>query len=344
MRENDKAVVYNIIFKIILILFFVFSVFTHQIIAQELSFLKKNPELYKKLKQWELDAPEEVKKEIDNLRKNDPVVKTNAVIALRFKKPFTKGAILVLMETFTNNLYLIWKQDKGITNSYATSSLIKEEAVKTIAGIGTPAVEPLLAALKDEDHAVRNLAAQSLGIIKDTLSVEPLISVMKDTYNIVRISAVEALGNIDDPRVVEPLITALKDKDNNVRGEAVLALGRIKDTLAVEPLILVLKDVDYINRRLTVEALSKINDPRAVEPLITALNDKKVDVQKAAAKALGKMKDIRAVEPLIEMLKDKNDFVDYYVVTSLRNITNEDFGRDYKKWKDWWHKQKENKK
>ena len=67
--------------------------------------------------------------------------------------------------------------------------------------IGKPAVEPLLAALRDKDEDVRKNAALALGYIKD-------------------------------PRAVEPLLAALKDKDKEVRGIAALSLGEIKDPRA----------------------------------------------------------------------------------------------------------------
>ena len=46
--------------------------------------------------------------------------------------------------------------------------------------IGAPAVEPLIAALRDKDWHVREGAAEALGWIKDPSAVEPLIGALKD--------------------------------------------------------------------------------------------------------------------------------------------------------------------
>jgi hypothetical protein len=134
--------------------------------------------------------------------------------------------------------------------------------------LGSPAVKPLIAALKDENSDVRKAAADALVKI-GAPAVEPLIAALKDENSDVRQAAAKALGKIGDPRAVEPLIAALKDKD--VRKAAAEALGRLgwepaqdemagwywmakRDwdkcvalgALAVEPLIAALKDAEWM--------------------------------------------------------------------------------------------------
>ena len=191
---------------------------------------------------------------------------------------------------------LRYRKDKGVRAS-AAEALVK---------IGAPAVEPLIAALKDKDSDVRYAAAKALGEIKDPRAVEPLIAALKDESSSVRRAAAEALGKIGDPRAVEPLIAVPKDYYSGVRYAVTKALVKI-GAPAVEPLIAALKDKDSKDsdvRQAAAEALGEIKDPRAVEPLIAALKDGDSDVRKAAAKALGEIKDPRAVEPLIAALKD----------------------------------------
>ena len=86
------------------------------------------------------------------------------------------------------------------------------------------AVEPLIAALKDENEYVRQAAAEVLGKIGDARAVEPLIAALKDESFSVRAAAARALGEIKDPRAVEPLIAALKDESFSVRRAAAEAL------------------------------------------------------------------------------------------------------------------------
>ncbi len=104
----------------------------------------------------------------------------------------------------------------------------RESALEQLTKIGTPAVEPLITALKDEDISVRIGAARALGEIKDNRALEPLMVALKDENASVRMWAAEALGEIKDNRADEALMTALKDEDPHVRIAAESALEKIK--------------------------------------------------------------------------------------------------------------------
>jgi HEAT repeat protein len=118
--------------------------------------------------------------------------------------------------------------------------IAKQEADE-LAKIGTPVVEKLIAALKDDDWGVRKMAADALGKIKDKRAVEPLIGTLSDCNALVRHQAVWSLGEIGDNQAVEPLIAALKDPFFLAKWSAISALAKIKDTRATEPLIDCLK-------------------------------------------------------------------------------------------------------
>ena len=116
----------------------------------------------------------------------------------------------------------------------------------------------LITALGDKNNwYIRSITAEVLGEIGDQRAVEPLIAALKDNTWKVRINAMEALGKIGDQRAVEPLIAALKDTD--VRGIAAGVLGKIGDQRAVEPLKAVLKDYDKYVRNSALEALEDID-------------------------------------------------------------------------------------
>ena len=214
---------------------------------------------------------------------------------------------------------LRYRKDEGVRQAAAESlGKIKDRR----------AVEPLIAALKDESFSVRQAAAEALGKIKDRRAVEPLSAALKDAEGPVRLAAAESLGKIKDRRAVEPLSAALKDAEWVVCIAAAQALDHLgwepaqdeiagwywmakRDwdkcvalgALAVEPLIAALKDQYSWARKAAAEALGEIKDPRAVEPLIAALESS--GMRYSAAKALGKIGDARAVEPLIAALKDE---------------------------------------
>lgn len=170
--------------------------------------------------------------------------------------------------------------------------------------IGDARATPLLiAALQDRDKEVRCRAAQTLGAIGDQRAVEPLIAALQDRDRWVRTGAIEALGEIGDPRVVELLIAGLESEDLHVRRSAAKALGKIGDARAVDSLIAALKDADSFLRSEAIEALGEIGDARAVESLIAVLQA--VDEHRiySVAKALGRTGDARAVDPLIDVFR-----------------------------------------
>ena len=178
---------------------------------------------------------------------------------------------------------------KGLTKAlgYQKDFMVRLTAVASLGKIGAPAIEPLIAAFKDQEVMVRVAAAAWLGQI-GAPAVGPLIAALKDQDENVRLAAATALGHIGAP-AVEPLITALKDRDRTAREAAADALGRIGDARAVEPLITALMDQDGDVRGAAALSLGNIGDPRAVEPLTVALKDQSGFVRTVAGEALGKI-------------------------------------------------------
>jgi len=186
---------------------------------------------------------------------------------------------------------------------------------------------------------------EALGNIGDTRAVEPLIAAMKDDkYKHANKYALLALGNIKDPRAFSALIAALKGPNF---GSAARALGNLKDTRAVEPLIAVLQKEKKVPSSV-IWALGNIADPRAVEPLITAIHARLAtssmsiyDFMGYAAEALGKIRDPRAVEVLIVLVEKYGGNTKTSAVVALKSIAGEDFGGDPERWKKWWTENKE---
>ncbi len=172
-----------------------------------------------------------------------------------------------------------------ITVLYHPESEMRQAAAQKLGQDGDPrAVEPLIVALKDNDldEGVHQSAVEALGKIGEP-AVEPLIATLKDR-NFPSSYAIEALGQIGEP-AVEPLIAAFMDEDFP-SAYAALALGEIGDLRAVEPLIAALKDKDKARRTAVAEALGQIGDPRAIEPLIAVLVDEEGIVRGSAYSAL----------------------------------------------------------
>jgi len=156
----------------------------------------------------------------------------------------------------------------------------RASAIEALGRIGdSRAVEPLIAALKDEDVNVRWPAARALGEIKDTRAIKPLIAALKDWHSNVRKAAAKALVKIGTP-AVELLIAALRDEDERVRQAAAEAL----DHLGWKPA----RDENaawYWATKGKWNACVDIGAP-AVQPLITSLRTNDPYMRRDVAQAL----------------------------------------------------------
>lgn len=212
----------------------------------------------------------------------------------------------------------------------------------------------------DPETGRRCEAAEALGQLGNSRAVEPLIAALNDRYHYVREHASRALGKIGDRRAVEPLIEFLNRSDSDtgelgtfsrdhvvtsLKNAAVDALGELGDARAVEPLTKLVNYGDEYFRRDVLEALIKIRDPRLTHLLIQALKDPDEFVWARAADELGNIGDYVAIEPLIEALKRKtrpNTTTTEIVAEALRKITGQDIGVNPLRWEWWWSKSKTN--
>ena len=198
------------------------------------------------------------------------------------------------------------------------------------------AVAEQIAALKDEDWAIREEAAMMLGTLRDPRAVVPLVSVLRDGDRAVRDAAIGALlaigepavttlgaclfdpaltvqelassvlATIADARVLTPLIAALASPDWIVRMHAAKALGRIQDPEAVEPLVALLQDKVKAVRAEASTALAAIGEA-ALSSLLSALTHVEWLVRLHAVEALGKTRSPDAVAPLLSVLFNDRD-------------------------------------
>jgi HEAT repeat protein len=142
---------------------------------------------------------------------------------------------------------------------------VREAAEDALAQIGSPAVEPLLRALRE--YQIRKFVIKILGRIKDERVLDPLFAQLRNEE--FKEAATEALVEVGQP-AVERLTAVLNDKDKNVRKHAVIALGDIGVTECVDLLIEATKDEEWEVRLAAIAALDKIGDERG-KPAIKAL-------------------------------------------------------------------------
>lgn len=188
------------------------------------------------------------------------------------------------------------------------------EVVNALCKIGAAAVEPLIAALKNENKFTREAAVEILSKLGDTRAVDPLIVVLKeDGYWVVRREAAKVLGKFGDARAVGPLFAAREDPDDTTRLAAMTALGLLGKP-ALHPLIEAVKEPQkyWDIKQEAIKALGMIGDPVVVELLLDALRDHDQTIRAEAALALGRVSGslqdtglrARLVEALVSGLRD----------------------------------------
>jgi len=89
-----------------------------------------------------------------------------------------------------------------------------EAAARALVQIGAPAVEPLIAALKDENKDTRLCAAKALGLIGDSRALEPLIAALEDKDGEVQQAAICVLEKLQNPRAVEAVKECQRRREN----------------------------------------------------------------------------------------------------------------------------------
>jgi HEAT repeat protein len=129
-----------------------------------------------------------------------------------------------------------------------------------------PAIEPLIAALKDDEAAVGHAAALALGEIGSTAAVPALIEALENPHSDwpMCINAAQAVGKIGGTSAAAALIGVFRRRWEPVPG------------MNTTPPV----------RKNVLEALVKLGDP-VVPQLLTALQDEDVKVRHGAVEALG---------------------------------------------------------
>lgn len=172
-----------------------------------------------------------------------------------------------------------------------------------------PALDTMLAELKNPSYVIRKEAVTRLGGFKDRKTVEPLIAILENREKSVSIRAAAAasLNALRDERSAPALREALNDENSAIRLQAVAALGSIKDAKAVAKLSEMVEnqlETDII-RAAAVTALGNIGDKASEDLFLRALDVRIGNISNNAITALGKLKSVKAVPRLIAILEDK---------------------------------------
>jgi len=144
------------------------------------------------------NSKENLTKEIEKLSSSNPVERARAAYNLGEMRDQAKPAIPSLIKILDDGISLEWKQ-QGMPAGSGTRICPGVAATKALIKIGEPAVEPLIAALKNENPMRQEIITRILGEIKDPRAVEPLMSIAEnynDNYRYAKVSAEKALEKI----------------------------------------------------------------------------------------------------------------------------------------------------
>lgn len=169
---------------------------------------------------------------------------------------------------------------------YPATETIHRRALEALAAVDGPAVLPTLNRLQGADPVGRAVAAEALGALHDRRALDLLMAALKDNESAVRVAATRALGRLGDQKAQGELLSLLQSTSEEQRIAAVEALGILRGGRALKPLIKLLDDKLPKVRAAAAEALGHIGDARAVDPLRKHLADKDAWAQAAAATAL----------------------------------------------------------
>jgi HEAT repeat protein len=258
------------------------------------------------------DAPTVREAAVNSLRKVGDVRATNSLTAaLRDPNINVRYRAAQALKT------LGWQPGSDDTG---TTFLVALGELEGAARMGSAAVDPLLALLKDGAYQKRVAAVELLSQINDARVVKPLLDALKDADSIVRTAAASALSQVGDARAVDPLLAVLRDTDHNARAAAAAALGKLGDERVIEPLIRTLKDRHWEVRAAALETLGQLRNRRSVEAVVALLRDPDKEVRQNAAEALGNLGDDRTVEALVLTLKDEESAVRQAAARALRRV------------------------
>lgn len=265
--------------------------------------------------------PPEVRQQILKLYSDHPREKNSAIGALARMGPKAEPAIPFLVSMLEDRS----AEEVLLASLHIRKIHVAAQAAGALAYLKRPAVEPLLAVLKDDRTSAwaRTHAVSALGRISDKRTAAPLIAALKDKDAGVRAAAARGLELMKDKRALKPLIAALKDPDPSVQAAAANTLGRMRSAAeavkeAVKPLAAALESKDQKVRWAAAGALAAIGKP-AVESLIAALKHDDGTVRMIAAKALTEAREPRAAKGLTAVLKDANLQTREYAAEGLRH-------------------------
>lgn len=167
--------------------------------------------------------------------------------------------------------------------------------------------------LQHEDGAVREAAAESLGIVTPMRGANLLEQRFKDRNESknVRLTALDSLKQLRSESLLQLLRNALKDKTEvlQIRAYAARSLAEAKDHQSIALLTDAAQDKKEVFelRKEAIAALGVMGNSKAAKPLIGLLNSSDVDLRREAVRSLERLRDRRALRPLMMVMMNRDE-------------------------------------
>jgi pimeloyl-ACP methyl ester carboxylesterase len=157
--------------------------------------------------------------------------------------------------------------------------------------------------------------------------------------------AVDAVRLLDpaNERSLPELLRVLTARHWRLRGEGFEALAKVpQGPLRSEMRLHLVTDEDPWVREGVAYAMAIGPVPGDGEALVGALDDKEWRVRRTTARALGEIVSRDGIARLVRATEEEQDLrVAVWVRHSLRGVAGADFGRDARRWREWWERHKD---
>ncbi len=259
-----------------------------------------------------------------SLKDNDAIVRLDSAAALGMIKD--SNTVEPLIETLKSEDFLTYPFGNELAWNYQED--VRHKAIESLGEIGdVRAVEPLISIINNGYNGNIGVIFDTLSKIKDDRAVAFLMEKIKDDNPAIRRIAARALENIaDNQAVMELLINSLLDKNNSVKITSAKALSRLSGKMMgriMVPLTLLLGDRDKEVRKEVARIVAKIENDTVIEHITSLLNDDDAEVRMTAAELLGDIGNEKAVNALIGQLDDDDEVV-MEVISSLKKLKAQD--------------------
>lgn len=177
------------------------------------------------------------------------------------------------------------------------------------------------AKLKSTDASERRQGAELLGQGRNPKGAPALMNALADESPAVRQAAADALGLMTwrpaSPKLSQML---LEDKESSVRQQAAISLSYIMDPAAGPALSKALKDDEPSVRYAALHTISVLKYAPAEEQVADLLASKDANMRRGAIAALGNLKAAKSGAAIVAALADEDRFVKTEAIKAIGNI------------------------